>query len=203
MQENNERLTAVFTTVGAGVLIFFGSLWIVGCIISAGLNNEIEYLILFGMLFLMLITALIIYLRRALMLPKEELTTEMKKRSKKIRNSFRIVNIMQTGMIIVAVIILQSINRSDLIVLVISVIIGLHFFALVPVFNFKFDILIGAGMIIWALIVPVCFPLIGIKGNQNPYIWSTFISLGNGLILWFGSINRFYNVNKILIKYKN
>ena len=203
MQENNERLTAIFTTVGAGVLIIFGCLWMVGGIISAGLNNEIVYLILLGIWFLLLITFLIIYLRKALMLPKEELTPEMKQRSKKIRNSFRIVNIMQTGLIIAAVIILQSINRSDLIVQVISVIIGLHFFALVPVFNFKFDIYIGASMIILALIVPICFPLIGIKGNQNPYIWSTFISLGNGLILWIGSINRFYNVNKILIKYKN
>lgn len=203
MKENNERLTAVSTSVGAGVLIFFGSLWIAGSIISAELNNEILFLILFGLLFLILITAFITYLRKALMLPKEELTPEMKQRSKKNRNSFWIINILQTILIFMAVIILQDINRSDLIVPVISVIIGLHFFALVPVFNFKFDLLIGAGMIIWALIVPVCFPLIGIKGNQNPYIWSTFISLGNGLILWFGSINRFYNVNKILIKYKN
>lgn len=203
MKQNNERLTAVFTTVGAGVLIFFGSLWIVGSIISAELNNETVYLILFGLLFLILISVFIIYLRRALRLPKEELTPEMKQRSKKIRNSFRIVNIMQTCLIILAVIILQNINRSDLIVPVISVIIGLHFFALVPVFNFKFDNLIGGAMIIWALIVPVCFTFIGIKGNQNPYIWSTIISLGNGLILWFGSINRFYAVNKILVKVKN
>lgn len=29
MKENNERLTAVFTTAGAGALIFFGSFWIV------------------------------------------------------------------------------------------------------------------------------------------------------------------------------
>jgi hypothetical protein len=190
MSEGSSKSSAVGNCVGAAFLIFFGGLWAFAGILSLGRNGSIIVSSSVTLLAVILILTLVVNIKRLSGLPEENFTDEMKRQSVKRRRLFALINAVQWTLIVAVVSVLMGTKQSQLIVPAISVIVGLHFFALLNLFKIKFDLLTGFAMILLPMIAVPLF---------SPLVSNAIISFGDALVLWIGAVNRIYKVHNVLL----
>ena len=86
-------------------------------------------------------------------------------------------------LIFLAVMILRRMNRKDLLLPIISLIVGLHFFGLVPAFGSNLYWWIGGAMCLLPILTMSILPR---------KIWQPVVGLGCAVILWFAVICAFF-----------
>jgi hypothetical protein len=96
---------------------------------------------------------------------------------------YEIVVALEAVLIFVAVIVLRRINRKDLLLPVISLIVGLHFFGMVPALGSNLYWWIGSAMCLLPILTMSIAP-------RN--VWQPVVGLGCAMILWCAVICTFF-----------
>jgi hypothetical protein len=130
----------------------------------------------FGLLFFLsiLISAALIY-AGAHMAPAHPLLFNGK--------AYAIAVVFEAVLIFLAVIVLRATNRKNLLLPVISLIVGLHFFGMVSALGSNFYWWIGGAMCLLPILTLALLP-----GR----IWQPVVGLGCAVILWFAVIRAFF-----------
>ena len=107
-----------------------------------------------------------------------------------VQRWFIVINVVQYAAIAVAVWLCIRLNRPDGIVPAISLIVGLHFVALSPVFRTSFHLFVGIVLCIWTLAVLAAIGAAGVPPvlASAPSAVSALIAFGNGVILIFCTV---------------
>ena len=90
---------------------------------------------------------------------------------------------LEAILIVFAVVILRATNRKQLLLPIISVIVGLHFFGMVPALGSNLYWWIGGGMSLLSILTMAVLP---------QKAWAPTVGLGSALILWFAVVGAFF-----------
>ena len=86
-------------------------------------------------------------------------------------------------LILLAIVFLRKADRKDLLLPVISIIVGLHFFGMVAALGSNFYWWIGGAMCLWPIVTMSIWP-------RN--VWGPVVGLGCAVILWSAAICAFF-----------
>ena len=110
-----------------------------------------------------------------------------RERDERAARWFNIVNAVQGFAILVAVQVCANLHASEFFPVAFSVIVGLHFVALAPVFHSRFHAVFGVCMCLWAALVVLTAPkFLDAAGpdGQRTFVWACLLGLGNAFLLW-------------------
>ncbi len=171
-QDNATR--AFGTAIGNLFLAFFGILWIVVSLVIAGRNYPLLYAGL-GCFF----TALSLYSFHTIRQVRGTMVRPDAAEKKRYRRQFRIVNIVQWGLVFLAIYILVHMQLYYWITPAIIFIVGIHFLPLARLFHMPVYYVTGPVMAAWAIVYPILF-----TPGKGDWIGG----LGTGAILWITSL---------------
>jgi len=201
IEETRSRGVILNTCVGALVFMLLGSLWAVFGLWSLHGKGTLIIAISLGLCALLLSVVSIDSIRKVLRLPHEILSADRRERIARIKRRFGLVNLLQ-GIAIGATFILGFIFRHpDYIPPIVALIVGLHFIALAPILQMRFDYMIGALLCLLSpatmFILPV-YISVSNRSSENIFLWGAAIGIGSAIVLWAGAVSRLINARAAL-----
>ena len=97
--------------------------------------------------------------------------------------TYSIAVALEAAFIVLAVVVLRMTNRKYLLLPVISIIVGLHFFGMVAA--------LGSGLYWWIGAAMCALPIITLSISPRNF-WDPVVGLGCAVILWFAVICAFF-----------
>lgn len=181
------------TVRGAMIFTVYGTVWAIFGLWSLGRVVEPIAAIAVALAALLLLITAISFIRKVVRLPQDVLSLEAQARVKRIKRAFGIINLIQ-GIAIGAVFPIGfSSNHPYYIPPAVALIVGLHFFALAPLLQMRFDYLIGALMCTLALVTVFALPVytnVSDITSQPVFVWGACIGIGSAIVLWSGAVAR-------------
>ena len=181
------------TAIGSLFLTTFSLFWALVCILSLGV-----YQLLFSLIVAAIILALVIaafrFLRIARRLQESISPSPVKTRA------FKLAVIFEAVAIPVSVCILSVTRRFEYILPVIALIVGLHFFAMLPTFKERRYLIAGAAIcllaILTVLFVPQTMSVEWAGGRHQFAAWSVVVGFGCTVILWLCAASGLVSASK-------
>jgi hypothetical protein len=200
IQETRFRGAILNACIGALVFILLGSLWAVFGLWSLHGKGTI-IAISSGLCALLLFIVSIDSIRKVLRLPQDILSAERHERIARIKRRFGLVNLLQ-GIAIGGTFTLGFIFRHpEYIPPIVAFIVGLHFFALAPILQIRFDYIIGILLCLLSLATMLILPVyvsVGNTSSENIFLWGAVTGIGSAVVLWVGAISRLINTRAAL-----
>jgi len=122
-------------------------------------------------------------LRASRQLPAKAARSQSQERKVKTR-WFRIIFLTEGLLILIAAIVCNAVNRFDLFLPVMVVIVGVHFFPLAAVFQENIHYLTGALLCLLVVITLLFVPERTVVGNLHIVAWEVILGFFAALILW-------------------
>ena len=201
LKESSQRASLLSTLSGALIFTIAGSLWAALGLYSLKHRGQPWALIFLSLLALSLLGFAISLRSRAQKLPPDPPSPEMEKHQAWAGKRFTVVNVVQGVAIFLAVQVCNNLHAPEYFWPVGSVIVGLHFIALAPVYRSQFHRIVGALMCLLALITVFAFPKYSASalGAAAPlFIWGALLGFGNAFLLWISATTRLLAVSKSL-----
>ena len=201
VEETRFRGALLNACIGALVFILLGSLWAVFGLWSLHGKGTLIIAILLGFCALLLFIACVDSIRKVLHLPQDLLSAERRERIAHIKRRFGLVNLLQ-GIAIGLTFTLGFIFRHpEYIPPIVVLIVGLHFFALAPILQMRFDYIIGMLLCLLSLASMLILPVY-ISGDntsfENIFLWGAVTGIGSAIVLWAGAVSRLINARVAL-----
>lgn len=178
------------SAIGPMVLTFFGAVWIEGWNLVANKNSPIVLAVIVGVVLMLMTLALRRY--RALRFANvAEIDTPATRRRNRL---FHLANGGQWFVILVLSNVFNNVGLSDWVMPMAIFVIGLHFVPLAVAFDNRGNYVVGALMMLLALVYPFVLPM----GPTDALGW-----LGAGLILWSGAVNGLVRLGGVAARLAN
>jgi hypothetical protein len=172
---NIDAARAVGRCYGALFFAFFGAAWVVLAAYVFGRINTLEVVAIAAPMTL-LVTSAMRLLRRGKDAAKSAFPEEEQKRNDRI---FGIVNAVTWVLVFLVFQILPRLGLGELIFPAVVLIVGLHFFAMPPLFRHRANLVTGTVMVVWAIVCPLLF-----HGDRM----IGFVAAGAGVALWVSAV---------------
>jgi len=157
--------------IGVGVISIFGALWLLlGLLAREWLSPPTACALAAGVA--ALVAAAVVLLRRAAALPVETVDPEEQRR---IGRAFGRVNTLQWAAIIFIAVVLGRMHLDAYTPAAVTVVVGLHFFPLAPLFRHPQHHVTGAVLVAWGLFCLLLVPRDTLQSTT---------AFGTGAILW-------------------
>ena len=172
---NIDAARAVGRCYGALFFAFFGAAWVVLAAYVFGPISTLEVVAIAAPMTL-LVTSAVRLLRRGKDAGKNAFPEEEQKRNDRI---FGIVNAVTWVLVFLVFQILPRLGLGELIFPAVVLIVGLHFFAMPPLFWHRANLVTGTVMVVWAIVCPLLF-----HGDRM----IGFVAAGAGVALWVSAV---------------
>ena len=172
---NIDAARAVGRCYGALFFAFFGAAWVVLAAYVFGPISTLEVVAIAAPMTL-LVTSAVRLLRRGKDAGKNAFPEEEQKRNDRI---FGIVNAVTWVLVFLVFQILPRLGLGELIFPAVVLIVGLHFFAMPPLFRHRANLVTGTVMVVWAIVCPLLF-----HGDRM----IGFVAGGAGVALWVSAV---------------
>jgi hypothetical protein len=189
------------TCSGAIIFTLLGSAWAIFGVWSLGAQSGPLVATILAVFVLLLLVVSITAVRQVLRLPQDALSTEMRERVARVKRGFGIVNMIQGIAIGITFMLGFRLQRPEYIPPVVALIVGLHFFALAPILQKRFDYIVGSLLCLLALVTMFALPVYANAGEAGPgriFLWGAVIGIGSAMALWLGAISRLRGVHSAL-----
>jgi MFS family permease len=201
IEERRFRGAILNTCIGSLVFVLLGSLWAVFGLWSLHGNGTLIFAVSLGLCAFLLFIVSIYSIRKVLRLPQDILSTERRERVARIKRRFGLVNLLQ-GIAIGASFTLGFIfHLPDYIPPIVALIVGLHFIAIAPILQIRFDYIIGVLLCLLSLATVFMLPVnisVSNKSSENIFLWGAVTGIGSAIVLWVGAISRLMKVRAAL-----
>ncbi|OLE52433.1 MAG: hypothetical protein AUG51_18205 [Acidobacteria bacterium 13_1_20CM_3_53_8] len=181
------------TAMGSFFLTAFSLFWALGAILSFGIYQLLFSLIV-AAVSLVLAIAAVRLLRAARSLPESVSFLPVKGRA------FKLAVIFEAVAIPVSVGVLSRIRRFEYILPVIALIVGLHFFAMLPTFKERRYLIAGVAICLLAVLTVLFLPqTMSIEWNRGQHqfaVWSVVVGFGCTVILWLCAASGLVSASK-------
>jgi MFS family permease len=193
VEKMQSRGTLLNICIGAMIFVLLGSLWALFGLWSLHTRYSLSIAIPFGLCALLLLILGIISLRKVRRLPHDILSGERRARVTRIKRRFALVNLFQGIAIAMAFTFGFNLHHPEYIPPVVALVVGLHFLALAPILQMRFDYLIGTLLCLLSLIT--IFGLPTYVDTSNPsvrdiFLWGAVTGIGSAIVLWMGAVSR-------------
>jgi hypothetical protein len=161
---------------GYGAMFFsvFGGAWFLLATYAFGRLNKLVIFVIVAFVALFVITARRLQ-RRGKQAAINAFPAIERQRNNRV---FGIVNAVTWMLVAVIFQIMPRLGHPDLAFPTVVLLVGLHFFVLPPLYRHRANLLVGAVMVVWAMLCPLFF-----TGDRM----IGFVAAGAGVILWAGA----------------
>jgi hypothetical protein len=177
---------AVGRCYGALFFSVFGGAWLLLAAYAFGHLSKFGACLITAAVVLFVIPA-IRFQRRGKDAGKDAFSEEDRRRNDR---SFGIVNAITWIAVFLVFQILPRLRHEDLTIPAVVLIVGLHFFAMPPLYQHRANLVTGACMVVWALLCPQLFHGDSLIG---------FTAIGAGLALWSAAAWALKTAGQLLI----
>jgi uncharacterized membrane protein YccF (DUF307 family) len=164
---------------------FFGGAWVVLAAYVFGRISTLGVIVIAAPTTLFVNSAMRL-LRRGKDAAKNAFPEEVQKRNDRI---FGIVNAVTWVLVFLVFQILPRLGLGELIFPAVVLIVGLHFFAMPPLFRHRGNLVTGAVMVVWAIVCPLMF-----HGDRM----IGFVAAGAGVVLWVSAVWALRTATRLL-----
>jgi len=179
------RFAAVQFGIGALTYTGFGTLWAaIGAVGLQGTGEPFAAVVL-GIIIVTLLGASTRYLRSVRRLPSQEMSPSAEVQVRHIRHRFRLLSVIEGVSIGLVWWLCYGLGQPQYAFPATALVVGLHFFALAPLFGIAFDYAIGGSLCVLALGTVLLVPVGG-----GVWTWNAVVGLGSACLLWVGAAHR-------------
>ena len=170
---------------GAGIFVGVSAMWAAVGIAAIGLTG-LNWLYLVGitLVLLGLVFAIFNYLKRARQLPEDNLVEEMQAAYQRANMQLGILTTIEAVLIGVGSgLLAAALNKPEWIGPYVAIVVGLHLFAVVPIYGTQNDYWLAGGILLVTLfaifVSPKAYPA-----------WNALIGFGTMFLLWLSVLGR-------------